>query len=123
MSWLSEFLGFDSLIESKNDLINDLRIEVENHLDTIKHKDQEIRRLTDLMLTEHGVINEDNLRPAQSETKDQPVEINAKFSWPKKQRELERKDREMAKSRSEEIAKYWEAKNAQAEKEVEELLK
>ena len=117
MSWLSKFLGFDALIESRNDLINDLRIEVENHLDTIKHKDQEIRRLTDLMLTEHGVINEDNLRPAQSETKDQPVEINAKFSWPKKQRELERKDREMAKSRSEEIAKYWAAKNAESEKE------
>jgi len=113
VNWLRKFLGLDIIIESKDCEIASLHSMIQDLNNMILYKDSEIKRLTDLMLTEHGIINEANLRPAQTEK--QP--INARYSWPKRQRELEKKDRELAKNLTSEVEDYWKKKNSEAEAE------
>lgn len=73
----------------------------------LRERDQEIRRLTDLMLTEHGVIQRDLKLVDNSERKFLP--ISGRKRWQQTRAELEKKDHAKA---AEQTAEYWRKKNA-----------
>lgn len=115
MSWLSRLLGYDASLEMFDVERRFLQATINEAQVIIKRKDEEIQRLTNLMLTEHGVIHEANLRPDPKTT--EPLPLNSRFSWTKKQRSMERADALVARTRNEKLEEYWKKKDEEAEQE------
>lgn len=112
MSWLTKLLGHDEAMFSLTTHIGWLQGENEK-------KDEEIRRLTNLILIEHGVIHPElSIGSAGKE----PQMINRKSSWPQRQRELEKLDKIVGgKSKDtsvDEKEKYWHEKSERAMREA-----
>ena len=77
--------------------------EVEFYRNELIKKDQEIARLTNLMLTKSGFII-----PSEVSTHAEVHQpINRKPSWPQRQRELEKED---ARKYADEIERRWKSK-------------
>lgn len=115
MSWLTKFLGFDLIIESKDSEIVNLQIQLQHQNEVIAAKDQEIQRLTNLILTEHGVIQREG-EAKVSESK--PQIVNRRGSFKALRDKYERADAAMAEKISQEhtevLTEYWTKKNQQA---------
>ena len=116
MSWLSKFLGLDDLITELGarhiDHINDYRDVINSYRERENYLNSEIQRLTNLILTEHGVIAREgqvNIRPSGP-----PQPVNKRASWPQKQREYEQADKILAQSNSHALLDYWTKKDQQA---------
>lgn len=99
VNWLIKLLG--GLTE--DDI--DFQFEVDFLREQVKAKDQEIARLTNLMLTRAGFLSVGEVNSASSQGPLQP--INRKPSWPQRQRELEKED---ARKFADEIERRWKAK-------------
>lgn len=113
-TWWLRLTGVDLIIASKMNEIVSLKNILEYCNTIIWQKDEEIKRLTNLILTEHGVMLRNNeTRAVNSE----PRIINKKSSWPQRQRELERADAQLAKQKAATInpvlEKHWNDKNEQ----------
>ncbi len=108
MSWLTKFLGFDELIIAKDGEIVNLYTQLHRKDEQLREKDQEIRRLTDLMLTEHGVIVRES-DEVKSQEKPQP--IGRRQSWGSIQKKFETADaklaQESAKVMVDSVRDYW----------------
>lgn len=107
MSWLTKLLGHDEAMFSLTTHIGWLQEE-------LQLKDQEIQRLTNLILTEHGVIRPEFGAIGTGE----PRMINRKSSWPQRQREFEKLDRTIGKkpvdTSVDDKEAYWNQKSEQA---------
>lgn len=108
MSWLSRFLGFDEILIAKDGEIVNLYTQLHNYQAIIETKDHEIRRLNDLMLTEHGVIPREGI-PQEKKTF---TPLNRRPNFRSVQRQLEEADRGMASKQVDAIKEYWEKKQA-----------
>lgn len=71
----------------------------------LQAKDEEIKRLTNLMLQEHGIIR----TVPTSNSNEKMVPLNKRMSWKEKQEELQRAD---AKAAADKVKKQWESKRA-----------
>lgn len=104
--WLIKFLGCYTQEEMclAEMTTKDIISEIEFYRQELKNKDQEITRLTNLMLTRAGFIAPE----AHIPTSQGPLQpINRKPSWPQRQRELEKED---ARKLSDEIERRWKEK-------------
>lgn len=116
MSWLTKLFGFDQTVaayEAHIDALGSANVDLQLQLDK---KDQEIRRLTDLMLIEHGVIHQNETGPAQEKSKPQP--IGRRPSWRQVQERYEQADAQMAKTQVNALKDYWTKKDQEASKEA-----
>lgn len=116
MSWLTKLFGFDEIIVAKDSEIVNLYTQLHNRDRMLELKDHEIRRLTDLMLKEHGVIH-DFTEPKNLE---QPRLVNRRTSWPQRQKELERLDRTIAQKPSDPVGEMADRWNKKSEKAMQE---
>ena len=120
MSWLTRFLGYDFTISRLESQVLDyrdlLRVKEESYNCVLGLKDDEIRRLTDLMLVEHGVIQRESSSAPHTTEKPQPV--GRRQSWGSVQKRFETADAKFAAGQAAEMAdsvkKYWEKKDASA---------
>lgn len=102
--WWYRLLGVDLIIASKMNEIASLKNLLDYNQHLVEEKDQEIARLTNLMLTRAGFIVPDQ-KLQSTEGRLEP--INRKPSWPQRQRELEKED---ARKLSDEIERRWKEK-------------
>jgi hypothetical protein len=86
------------------DLIGAIEVQHSFLTAQIQRQDQEIQRLTNLMLTRAGFIVHEN--QVQEPVKHAP--INTRSSWPQKQRALELAD---ANKHADEVERRWKAKS------------
>jgi hypothetical protein len=111
MSWLTKFLGFDEIIVAKDGEIVNLYTQLHRKEEQLQLKDDEIRRLTDLILTEHGVIIG---TVVTKETTSKPMPIGRRPSWRQVQEKFEQTDAQMAKDDVTKIRDYWVKKDQEA---------
>ena len=114
MSWLTKFLGFDEIIVCKDGEIVNLYSIIHDYKRQLVEKDQEIRRLTDLMLIEHGVIHLDQGPSAPAEP---PKAINRRPSWNQMKTRYEEADAKLAAENTGKLREYWVNKDQEARKE------
>jgi hypothetical protein len=118
MSWLTRFLGYDFTIGRLESQVQDyrdlVRTKDEIFSSMLDIKDQEIRRLTDLMLVEHGVIRPESDEPRKPIEKPQP--IGKRQSWGSVQKRFEAADakfaQEAAREQVDKVRDYWLKKDA-----------
>jgi len=104
MQWVAKLFGLDEVITAKQLHIVELMAQCSHQETMLQLKDQEITRLTNLMLTRAGFL----ALEAQVPTTEGRLEpINRKPSWPQRQRELEKED---ARKLSDEIERRWKGK-------------
>ena len=119
IEFLRRFVGMDAVITAKQIHIVELTAQLCEARAMIQSKDEEIRRLTDLMLTEHGVILRENETRATPTEKPQP--IGRRPAWSTVKKRFEDADakmaRQLAKDQVDEMSKYWKDKNSKAESE------
>lgn len=109
--WILSWLGITGLIHNANNLVVANRDEVQYLRLKLQDKDEEIQRLTNIILKAHGVIPPE----ASAELAERPEPIVRHVSWSARQRALELADKKIA----DEKESYWLKKNAEAEKEIE----
>lgn len=102
-NFLIKFFGLDLALAEKNS-------EVAHLWQKIDEKDQEIQRLTNLILTEHGLIRVQNT----NQSNEKPAPINKRASWPQVQKDLERADQAVARKQVNDLAEYWQKKDQEA---------
>lgn len=101
--WRAEVLSDDQRgLASKE---KDFSTQREWFYTVLNNKDEEIKRLTNLMLQEHGV-----LRPQhEAHSAEKMVPLNKRVSWKEKQEALQKAD---AKTAADRVKEQWEKKNA-----------
>lgn len=125
MSWLARLLGYEEVLNAKTRDIISLEAQVQGLFDQqdmlhemLRDKDIEIRRLTDLILTEHGVIRPE---PVQRESTEKSQPINRRENFRTIRNRFEAADRKLAekitKDHAEVLTDYYKKKNAVAEQE------
>lgn len=111
--WVVKLLGgftaeeFDLCRCEANSRVEVVQEQLQNAREVLQLKDNEIQRLTDLMLTRAGF-----LAPAltsQTENKHEP--INRRLTWQQRQKELEKAD---AKKMADQTETYWKEKTAES---------
>ncbi len=120
INFLRRFLGFDLLEFSKQAHIDALAQQlVYAHYELVE-KDQEIKRLTDLFLTEHGVIHPEVAPDWSKKEKPQPIGRRASFRTIRNKFEAAdaKMAQEIAKDQVEKLSDYWTKKNQEAAKEA-----
>lgn len=115
MSWLTRFLGYDFTINRLESQVQDYRdlvqVREESFRCVLDLKDEEIRRLTDLMLVEHGVIHPEGV---VQQTQEQPRPINRRPSWNQVKTRYEEADAKLAAESSGKLRDYWLKKDKEA---------
>ena len=111
MSWLTKFLGFDEIIIAKDGEIVNLYTQLHRKDEQLSLKDEEIRRLTNLMLVEHGVIHPEGV---VQQTQEQPRPINRRPSWNQVKTRYEEADAKLAAESSGKLRDYWLRKDKEA---------
>jgi|SRR5665213_3295902 len=118
MSWLTKFLGFDEIIVAKDGEIVNLYTQLHRKDEQLRDKDDEIRRLTDLFLTEHGVIHPEY---EERKTQEKPQPVGRRQSWAATRNKFEAADakiaKESAKEMTDKVRDYWANKDKEAAKE------
>lgn len=109
--WWYRLLGVDLIIGSKMNEIASLKNLLEYNQHLVDEKDQEIRRLTDLMLVEHGVIHPEG---APQEPREAPKSINRRPSWNQVKTRYEEADAKLAAEQSGTLRDYWLKKDQEA---------
>jgi hypothetical protein len=74
----------------------------------LENKDEEIKRLTNLMLQEHGIIPREGFTESPGRTL-QP--LNKRVPWKERQEQLQK---DAAKQQADLVKKQWEEKNAKS---------
>ncbi len=106
----------DSLRQKRNELYVELKETHGHYQDLLAIKDEEIRRLTDLMLIEHGVISREPDARTTQPNKPQPIGRRASFRSMREK--YEAADRKMAKDQVDVLKDYWTKKDQEASKET-----
>lgn len=108
INFLRRCLGMDLIITAKQLHIVELTAQICSLQASNDVKSQEIKRLTDLILTEHGVIKPEGI-PQERKTF---TPLNRRPNFRSVQRQLEEADRGMASKQVDAIKEYWEKKQA-----------
>lgn len=119
MSWLTKFLGFDEIIVAKDGEIVNLYTQLHRKDEQLAMKDEEIRRLTDLMLVEHGVISREPDARTTQPAKPQPIGRRASFRTIRNKFEAAdaKVAQEISKDQVEKLREYWGNKDQIAQQE------
>lgn len=108
MSWLSKFLGFD-------DICTNYECHIAWLESTMTSKDEEIQRLTNLILMEHGVIIRE---PFSGEVpKRAPQAVNRRETFRDVRKRYEEADKKFATDQVNDVKDYWTKKDQIAKQE------